>query len=39
MGRRRRPDIVVPAECREMIDRGALVAISSSGGKDSQAMT
>ena len=36
---RRRPDISVPPECRELIDHGALVAISSSGGKDSQAMT
>ena len=36
---RRRPDISVPPECRELIDRGALVALSSSGGKDSQAMT
>ena len=36
---RRRPDISVPHECRELIEHGALVAISSSGGKDSQAMT
>ena len=36
---RRRPDISVPPECRELIDRGAIVALSSSGGKDSQAMT
>ena len=36
----RRPlDITIPSHCRDMIDRGALVAISSSGGKDSQAMT
>ena len=37
----RRPptDIGVPRQCRELIERGALVAISSSGGKDSQAMT
>ena len=34
-----RRDIAVPSECRELIARGALVAISSSGGKDSQAMT
>ena len=32
-------DIRVPPECREMIRAGALVAISTSGGKDSQAMT
>ena len=32
-------DIPVPPECREMIARDALVAISTSGGKDSQAMT
>ena len=36
---RRRADIAVHPDCREMIRRGALVAISSSGGKDSQAMT
>ena len=36
---RRRPDIAVPYECRDMIEHGALVAISSSGGKDSQAMS
>ena len=36
---RRRPDISVPPECRELIRRGALVAVNSSGGKDSQAMT
>ena len=36
---RRRPDIAVPCECRDMIEHGALVAISSSGGKDSQAMS
>ena len=37
----RRPptDIVIPRQCRELIELGALVAISSSGGKDSQAMT
>ena len=32
-------DIRVPPECREMIRAGALLAISTSGGKDSQAMT
>ena len=32
-------DIRVPSECREMIRAGALVAVSHSGGKDSQAMT
>ena len=32
-------DIRVPPECREMIRAGALVAVSHSGGKDSQAMT
>ena len=32
-------DICVPAECRDMIRAGALVAINTSGGKDSQAMT
>ena len=39
--RRRRPsaDVHIPPECRDMIRRGALVAINSSGGKDSQAMT
>ena len=34
-----RPRLFMPCECRDLIDRGALVAISSSGGKDSQAMT
>ena len=29
----------MPSECREMIRRGALVALNHSGGKDSQAMT
>ena len=33
------PDIVLPAECRAFIDAGALVALNTSGGKDSQAMT
>ena len=32
-------DIRVPPECREMIRAGALLAINTSGGKDSQAMT
>ena len=40
---RRRPnpvlEVPVPPQCREMIRRGALVAVNSSGGKDSQAMT
>ena len=36
---RRRPDVFLPPECRELIDRGALVVKSSSGGKDSQAIT
>ena len=31
--------VLLPPECREMIRRGALVSISTSGGKDSQAMT
>jgi len=39
--RRRRPaaDLQVPPECRDMIGRGALVAVNHSGGKDSQSMT
>ena len=40
--RTRRPsaiDIPLPPECREMIRQGALISISTSGGKDSQAMT
>ena len=39
--RRGRPaaELQVPSECRDMIRRGALVSLSSSGGKDSQAMT
>ena len=32
-------DIPVPPRCRQMIRAGALVAVSSSGGKDSQAIT
>ena len=39
--RRRRPaaDLHIPPECRDMICKGALVAVNSSGGKDSQTMT
>ena len=37
--RRRRSDIVVPPECGELVQRGALVAVNHSGGKDSQCMT
>ena len=36
---RRRPDIAVPCKCRALIERGALVAVNHSDGKDSQAMT
>ena len=36
---RRRCAIPVPAQCRNLIERGALVAVNSSGGKDSQCMT
>ena len=32
-------EISIPRECRRLIRHGALVAINSSGGKDSQAMT
>ncbi len=32
-------DLYIPPECRDMIRRGALVSVSASGGKDSQAMT
>ncbi len=32
-------EIRIPPECRELIRAGALVSISTSGGKDSQAMT
>ena len=32
-------DVAVPPRCNEMICAGALVAINTSGGKDSQAMT
>ena len=37
--RLRRCDIAVPPECRELVQRGALVAVNHSGGKDSQCMT
>ena len=37
--RRRLSELSVPPQCRELIERGALVAVSHSGGKDSQAMT
>ena len=33
------PVIALPAQCRDMIRRGALVAVNHSGGKDSQCMT
>ena len=36
--RRRSPDLPIPSQCQELIDHGALVAVNSSGGKDSQAM-
>ena len=36
--RRRRSDIAIPSQLRELIERGALVAVNHSGGKDSQAM-
>ena len=36
---RRRPDLFVPPACRALVERGALVAVSHSGGKDSQCMT
>ena len=32
-------DVALPSRCEQMIRAGALVAINSSGGKDSQAMT
>ena len=35
----RGPAIDVPPECRELIERGALMALNHSGGKDSQCMT
>ena len=34
-----RPDLAIPTKCRRLIDHGALVAVNSSGGKDSQCMT
>ena len=39
--KRRNPvlEVPVPPECREMIQRGALVSVSTSGGKESQAIT
>ena len=37
--RQRPPSIAIPSPCRDLIDRGALVAINHSGGKDSQSMT
>ena len=37
--RRSFPDLTLPPECRATIRRGAAVAISTSGGEDSQAMT
>ena len=38
-GRRPAADLYIPPECRDMIRRGALIAVSHSGGKDSQSMT
>ena len=38
-GRRPAADLHIPAECDDMIRRGALVTVNVSGGKDSQAMT
>ena len=38
-GRQPAADLHIPPECDDMIRRGALVSISISGGKDSQAMT
>ena len=35
----RSTDIRIPCQCRRLIRCGALVAINSSGGKDSQTMT
>ena len=34
-----RIDIHIPPQCRDLIEHGALVAVNSSGGKDSQYMT
>ena len=31
--------VAVPTQCRDLIERGALVAVNHSGGKDSQSMT
>ena len=40
IARWRRPsELSLPPQCRDLIERGALVAVSHSGGKDSQAMT
>ena len=36
---RHRPALFMPRECRHLIERGALVCVNHSGGKDSQAMT
>ena len=36
---RRRPGLDIPSECRALIADGALISISHSGGKDSQAST
>ena len=38
-GRRPAADLYIPPACRDMIRRGALIAVSHSGGKDSQSMT
>ena len=38
-GRQPAADLHIPPECDDMVRRGALVGISISGGKDSQAMT
>ena len=38
-GRRPAGDLNIPAECDDMIRRGALVACNVSGVKDSQAIT
>ena len=34
-----RPETTIPRECQVLLERGALVAASSRGAKDSQAMT
>ena len=36
---RRRQELDIPSQCQDLIERGALVAINHSGGKDSQCMT